>query len=55
MKAVSKDVVLNILARNQDEDSASCLELPTYLTLKEEPVADCRRYDNLLREVGHVT
>jgi hypothetical protein len=55
MKAVSKDVVLNILARNRDEDSASCLEVPTHLILKQEPVADCRRYDSLLGEVAHVT
>jgi hypothetical protein len=55
MKAVSKDVVLNILARNRDEDSAPCLEVPYHLTLKQEPVADCRRYDSLLGEVGHVT
>ena len=55
MKAVSKDVVLNILARNQDEDSVPCLELPTNLTLEKEPVADCQRYDSLLGEVGHVT
>ena len=52
---MSKDVVLNILARNRDEDSASCLEVPTHLILKEEPVADCQRYDSLLGEVGHVT
>jgi hypothetical protein len=55
MKAVSKDVVLNILARSQDEHNDASIELPNHLTLQEEPVADCRRYDSLLGEVAHVT
>ena len=55
MKAVSEDVVLNIVARNRDEATVSCLKLLTYWTLKPEPVADFRRYDSLLGEVGHVS
>lgn len=45
---VSRDVVLNLLARSQDpapETGAATLNTPP---LGIEPVADCRRYDQLL-------
>jgi transposase len=51
--AVSKDVVLNILSRQGDEDLPKAIEPPVYLQLKEEPIADCKRYDDLLREVRY--
>jgi hypothetical protein len=47
------DVVLNILGREKDE---SIIPLPTaapHLQLKEEPIADCSRYERLLKEAGY--
>ncbi len=55
MRAVSKEVVLNLLNRDQDQDPAPDIDPPSHLILKQEPVADCRRYDRFLREVRHVT
>jgi len=54
MKAVSKDVVLNLLCREEQVPDASSLVLPEGLKLTQEPVADCGRYDTLLREACHV-
>jgi hypothetical protein len=53
MRAVSKEVVLNLLNRHQDQEPAPSIDLPSHLILKEEPVADCRRYDRLLGEGHH--
>jgi transposase len=53
MRAVSKEVVLNLLHRNLDEGSSLHMAPPGYLILREEPVADCRRYDRLLKEGSH--
>ena len=50
---VSKDVVLNYLSRQSDEELPQVFELPAYLELKEEPIADCNRYDRLLGEVRY--
>lgn len=45
----SRDVVLNILARNNDDQLASPCEMPPHLPeLKAKPLADCHRYDELL-------
>jgi hypothetical protein len=49
----SKDVVLNYLSRQRDEELPQVFEPPAYLELKEEPIADCNRYDRLLREVRY--
>jgi transposase len=49
--AVSKDVVLNLLCRQSDQDNPVVLEPSVYIKLREEPTADCSRYDDLLREV----
>jgi transposase len=51
--AVSSDVILNLLSRARDEDLPETIEPPPYLKLKEEPIADCSRYDRLLREVRY--
>jgi len=51
--AVSKDVVLNILSRQGDQELPKAIEPPVYLQLKEEPIADCKRYDHLLQEVRY--
>ena len=54
MNTVSKEVVLNLLNRFHDQDSAPDVGIPTHLILKQEPIADCRRYDCLRREGYHV-
>ena len=55
MRVTSKEVVLNLLNRDQDQDPAPDMAPPSHLILKQEPVSDCRRYDRLLREGYHVT
>lgn len=55
MRVTSKEVVLNLLNRDQDHDHAPDIAPPSHLILKQEPVADCRRYNRLLREEHHVT
>jgi hypothetical protein len=53
-KSVSKDVVLNLRSRGQDERLVPAVrDLPARLRLTENPVADCRRYDRFLRGVDH--
>jgi hypothetical protein len=54
MRAVSKEVILNLLNRDQDQDSAPDVGIPPHLILKQEPIADCRRYEGLMREGYHV-
>jgi hypothetical protein len=51
--SVSSDFVLNLLSREGDEQAPKAIEPPVYLRLKEEPAADCNRYDSLLREVRY--
>lgn len=54
-RSVSKEVVLNYLNRNQDHDQTDRITIPDHLDLKQEPVADCRRYEHLIKEgVRHV-
>jgi len=49
--SVSKEVVLNLLHRSRDHGIAVLLDPSTCLFLKNEPIADCQRYDYLLKEV----
>jgi len=49
MRAVSKEVVINLLNRNQEKDFAADVGIPPHLILKQEPIADCRRYESLMR------
>lgn len=51
--AVSKEVVLNLLNRDQDQDSELNVRIPPHLILKQEPIADCHRYESLIREGCH--
>ena len=53
MRAVSKDVVLNLVHRNLDRGSTVHMTAPSHLILREDPVADCRRYDRFLKEGPH--
>jgi hypothetical protein len=43
----SRDVVLNILARQREEAPPPPLDVPAALSLSLEPAADCGRYDHL--------
>jgi hypothetical protein len=54
MRSVSKEVVINLLSRDTDKDFALDVGIPPHLILKQEPIADCRRYESLMREVYNV-
>jgi transposase len=44
---VQSDVILNFLARELDGPAIKSIPLPAHLHLKQEPLADCSRYDHL--------
>jgi len=46
----SADAVLNILSRRQQDTVAAPIVAPAHLRLREEPIADCARYDGLIAE-----
>ena len=48
-RTVSKDAVLSILNRQQDSEPEAAVSIPSRLELGCLPVADCGRYDRLLR------
>ncbi len=50
---VRGEVVLNLIARDLDPPAVEPVSTPKHLCLKEEPVADCARYDALRQEVVH--
>lgn len=50
---VSQGVILNILSRALDHPTPTECELPRLPALRMPPVADCRRYDNLLLGATH--
>jgi hypothetical protein len=54
MNVISKETVLNLVHRSRDRHLEVVVDLPPHLVLKHEPVADCRRYDRLLKEGHHV-
>jgi hypothetical protein len=39
----------NLVHRSRDQRLEVVVDLPPHLVLKQEPVADCRRYDQLLK------
>jgi hypothetical protein len=47
----SADVILNILARRREPAAAITIMTPDALRLRQEPTADCARYDSLRRTV----
>jgi hypothetical protein len=53
MGAFSKEVVLNLLNRSRDDAAPAPTEPPDHLRLKQPPVANCQRYDRLLKEVAY--
>jgi transposase len=50
----SKEVVLNLLNRGQEDTDAPPIDPPEHLILKQPPIADCQRYDRLRQEVIYV-
>ena len=48
----SADVILNILARQRDPGPPVTIMTPEALRLRNEPAADCARYDSLRRATG---
>jgi transposase len=53
MGAFSKEVVLNLLNRSREDTATAPIEPPEHLILQQPPVADCQRYDRLLKEVAY--
>ena len=51
---LSRDVIINLLARQHEEASPEIVTIPAHLELNEPPVADCARYDRFRKEVVHV-
>jgi transposase len=51
-KTVSKDVILNLLNRHQDEGQPPSLQIPEHLRQIPEPIADLTRYDRLRKDVA---
>ena len=54
VKTVSKEVVLNLLYRGEDKEPIREIDPGVHLQLKCQPVADCSRYDRLIKEIDHV-
>ena len=52
--SVSRDVIINLLARQHEDASPEIVTIPAHLELSEPPVADCARYDRFRKEVVHV-
>jgi len=53
MGAFSKEAVLILLNRDQEDADAEPIEPPGHLILKQPPIADCHRYDRLRQEVAY--
>ena len=53
--SVSRDVVINLLTRTQQEPPAQAIDIPTHLQLKQPPLADCSRYDRFRQEPARAT
>lgn len=47
------EVILNLIAREKEPAAPEKITPPDKLALREEPLADCARYDTLRREVNH--
>ena len=53
--SVSRDVVLNHLARSEEPAPVEPIDTPAHLELKAPPVADCARYDRFREGNRHAT
>lgn len=52
-KVFSRDYVINILNRLRPTAEKQAIETPVTLQLRQEPIANCYRYNLLLTEVSH--
>ena len=52
---ISADIILNLVSRDQEPETAKPINTPVALELKQPPQADCQRYDALRQEVPHAT
>ena len=52
---ISADIILNLVSRDQEPETAEPINTPAALELKQPPQADCQRYDALRQEVPHAT
>ena len=52
---ISADIILNLVSRDQEPETAEPIKTPAALELKQPPQADCQRYDALRQEVPHAT
>lgn len=50
---IRSEVVINLIAREIEPRAMHPVSTPSHLCLKEEPVADCERYDALRKEGNH--
>ena len=53
MGMVRSEVVVNLITRELDSPAIDPVNTPESRALKEEPIADCDRYDTLRQEVCH--
>ena len=53
VKTVSNEAVLNLLYRGADAQPSGGIDPGVHLHLKNQPVADCSRYDRLIKEAAH--
>ncbi len=53
-QVVSRDYIINILNRLRPTNNFTSIETPIGLQLKQEPTADCQKYNRLLTEVSYV-
>ena len=52
-QVISADYILNVLGRLHPTPPPITIVTPDYLKLKQEPLPNCNRYDELLRGVAH--
>jgi hypothetical protein len=54
-RTVQGEIILNLIAREVAPPVPALITPPPKLQLREEPIADCARYDELRKEVCHAT
>ena len=54
-RSISKEVILNLLNRSADNEDIKSIKIAAHLVLKQEPVADCRRYEQFIKKGHHAT
>ncbi len=54
-RTIQGEIILNLIARAVSLPAPALITPPAKLQLREEPIADCARYDELRKEVCHAT